>query len=164
VAEQSKGFGKPVHVDKTASKSNQRLQQFAKKFEEHPLSDRFEKTVINPAGVTRMSDVLEDFTEPYLKAVQNHEEREKMFTLAVVAWNAALLPRSEGHTMVDQFLKMLPEQGLVDDGIREMIDEMIQRKLEQFADIRRVIVNMELIDQGKTFHLSVASAPMPNGK
>jgi hypothetical protein len=35
---------------------------------------------------------------------------------------------------------------------------MIERKLDYFADIQRVIVNMELTDQGEDFHLSVASA------
>jgi hypothetical protein len=157
-AKQSKGFGKPVHVAKSDIQSTQQLRKFAKNFENHPLSDRFVGAVINPKGMIRMSDVLEDFTEPYLAIVETHAEREKMFTLAVAAWNAALLPQSESDNMISQFLTSVPDQELATDGLKAILDSMVDRKLQYFDEIKRVIVKIELTNQGDTYHLSVASS------
>ncbi len=39
----------------------------------------------------------------------------------------------------------------------EIIDEMIARKQQFFADNQRLIMDFQLQDTGKSFHLSVAS-------
>ena len=40
---------------------------------------------------------------------------------------------------------------------RDIIDEMISRKQQLFADNQRYILDFQLQDSGKQFHLSVAS-------
>jgi hypothetical protein len=46
---------------------------------------------------------------------------------------------------------------LVQQDTREIIDELIARKQKFFAKNKRYIVDFQLQDAGKQFHLSVAS-------
>ena len=40
----------------------------------------------------KMSDVLEEFVEPYLEFAETEEAYRKLLSVAVVAWNVALFP------------------------------------------------------------------------
>ncbi len=121
------------------------------------MCDRFVEAVINEPGVIRMSEVLEEFLEPYLEMIHTHRERDTLFSLGVFAWNAALLPQSESNDSIKHLLNLATKNDLVASEIQEILDGMIERKLEYFADIRRVIINIELTGQEDDFHLSVAS-------
>src|SRR4051812_46828121 len=50
------------------------------------------KVVYEPAGREKMSEVLEDFIEPYRDMADGENALRKLLTLALLAWNAALLP------------------------------------------------------------------------
>ncbi len=108
-------------------------------------------------GGDPMTAILEKFIEPYLETVETHYDREKIVTVAAAAWNAALLPPPKSGEAIALFLKGLPKHGISEDGIREMMDEMIARKLEHFADVSRVIFKMDWRGQGDAFQLAVAS-------
>ncbi len=106
-----------------------------------------------------MSDVLKDFIEPYKDMVDSDEAQRKLLTMAVLAWNAALLPDDRQKDMIDKAL----DKGLSDlpddirKDVRNFIDVMIARKKAYFSTIRRAIISFELEDRGKDFHLSVLS-------
>ncbi len=108
-------------------------------------------------GGDPMIAILEKFIEPYLETIETHYDREKIVTLAAAAWNAALLPPPKSVEAIELFLKSLPKQGIPEDGIREIMDAMVVRKLEHFADISRIIFKMDWRGQGDTFQLAVAS-------
>lgn len=56
---------------------------------------RDHKFVIEPPGQIKMSDVLLDFVAPYRHFVNTIEAYRKLLLVAVIAWNAALLPECE---------------------------------------------------------------------
>ena len=55
----------------------------------------------------KMSVVIESFVEPYLEMVEEDEAVKRLITLAIVAWNAALLPLEAQATMFDRLLGTL---------------------------------------------------------
>lgn len=159
MAKKSQGFGKPLHqkqADKVHRKALEKLQQ---KVQQGSLGDKFTAMVTNPQGEVKMSEVLEEFVEPYLDFARNRNQREKLFGIAVAAWNLAIMPESDRQQMINRLI----EQGLkgndplAQQDTKEIIDEMICRKQALFADNKRYIVNFQLQDMGKTFHLSVVS-------
>jgi hypothetical protein len=115
--------------------------------------------VIEPAGKEKMSEVLEDFVEPYLDWFEGEEGYRGLLTLALLAWNAALRPEDQQDAMIDDVLaKALPPGS--DEEMREMralVEAMVERKLTDFASNRRAIISFELRNTGGGLHLSVAS-------
>ncbi len=114
-----------------------------------------QKVIFNPDGEVKMSEVLTEFIKPYMKRVNTVDEHRKLLVIAVLAWNAAILPEEKRQEMVNTLLANL--QMPDDKDFRSIIEMMIERKMKHFAEIRRLIVNFELTDLGSSTHLSVAS-------
>ena len=142
------------------TQKRKQLADHKRRLQRGPLRDA--KMRIEPEGQVKMSAVLEDFVEPYLDLVDTGPGRRMLFTLGVLAWNAALRPPEERQAMVDTVLdEGLPAVSEKSRGeLKELVAEMIGRKLDLFPDIRRYIVSHELTDQGHGFYLSVASFPL----
>jgi O6-methylguanine-DNA--protein-cysteine methyltransferase len=113
------------------------------------------KSVINPPGQEKMSEVLGQFIEPYMDAAEDVASMQKLTTIAMVAWNAAILADDRRESFLDSILDAFPKKVRVDAA--RMIEEMIQRTNRYFADNRRQIVNVQVTDTGDGFHLAVAS-------
>jgi hypothetical protein len=117
--------------------------------------------VIEPAGKEKMSEVLEDFIEPYRDTVDGEDDYRKLLTIALIAWNAALMPEGQRAAMIDDLLSagMPPGSDDLLAELRSLVNLMVERKLTHFATNRRAIVSFEVRDTGRNFHLSVASTP-----
>jgi hypothetical protein len=115
--------------------------------------------VLEPRGIEKMSEVLEDFVEPYMHSAETEDDFHKLLTLAVIAWNAALLPDDKSQAIVDDVLG----KGLIGASVDEMIEArnfvnaMIERKKAYFATNKRAIISFNFQDTGTGYHLSVAS-------
>ncbi len=105
----------------------------------------------------KMSEVLEKFVEPYLKFAETEESFRKLIMIAVVAWNASLLPKESQEEMIDSVLEALPPE--VRAECKAIVKELMKRKSRYFAEFRRAVIGFEVRDTGKGFHLEVASTP-----
>ena len=106
-----------------------------------------------------MSDVLEQFVEPYLKFARTAEEQRKLFSLATLAWNAAFLPPGDCEKMIAEVLHAsLPAAAeRVKADAKDIVDMLVVRKRLLFADNTRRIINFEITETADGFHLAVAS-------
>ena len=116
--------------------------------------------IIEPLGYEKMSEVLEEFVEPYLKeAFGNIEHVRKLFLLGMFAWNSALLPENEQQRAVDKFLA----EGLKGATARELIEvkrfinELIARKNADFPGNRRLIRDVQVEARPGDYYISVMS-------
>jgi hypothetical protein len=137
-------------------KQKQHLQRFAKKFLSR-IGDRVDRVVFSPAGAAKMSEVLEEFVEPYVEFADNRSQRQQLLEVAVLAWNLALMPEAERQTMLEEAIDQVTDDAMARQNMQAILDELIGRKLAYFADIRRLIVDFELKDTGREYQLSVAS-------
>jgi hypothetical protein len=113
-----------------------------------------------PAGLAKMSAVLEDFVAPYEDDTATKQELENLFSLGVVAWNLAITPKVERAALMDKFFTdvlKVTDPALVNEG-KDLIQELIDRKEKHFSDNQRVIANFKLqyFAPGK-YNISVAS-------
>jgi hypothetical protein len=117
------------------------------------------RVVYEPSGREKMSDVLDDFIEPYLTVADNEDAYRKLLNLGVLAWNAALLPEDQRRTVIEKTLREgLPGSSKADQAqAQAFIETLIRRKEERFAANQRAIISFVLTDTGDGFHLSVAS-------
>lgn len=118
------------------------------------------KVTVGPAsdGI-KMSDVLEEFVEPYREFVKTKEAYLKLLTVALVAWNVMLFPEKDRLSRLDEVVVTLPEY-VREDG-RQIIEELMVRKERFFAQHRRMIIDFDVADTGEQWHLSVMSTPDP---
>jgi hypothetical protein len=117
------------------------------------------RVVYEPAGVEKMSAVLEDFVEPYRALADTEDGFRNLLNLGMLAWNAALLPEDQRRAMIDEMLAagLSRAPGEVRARARELVEALVRRKEEHFAANRRMIVSFTLTDRGDDYHLSVAS-------
>ncbi|MGG6270529.1 hypothetical protein ACQ4M3_37920 [Leptolyngbya sp. AN03gr2] len=154
-----KGFGKPLEFQQTTKTHQKALKKLQKKLQRSPLGEQVSGIVTSPKNEVKMSEVLEDFVEPYLDFARNRHQREKLFGIAVAAWNLALMPEAERESMIEQLIQhaLQSNDPLAQQDTREILHDLIERKQTLFADNSRYIVEFQLQDLGHTFHLSVAS-------
>lgn len=138
-------------------KQQNRFESLKRKLKQSPF--REDKILIEPDGKAKMSKVLADFVEPYLELVDTGDANRKLLTLAVLAWNASFLPQEEQQAMIDEVLDAgLPAADEeLKAGLKEIVNMLIVRKKIYFSDYTRRIIDFELTDRGKDYHLSVAS-------
>ncbi|MGA2254159.1 MAG: hypothetical protein ABSG53_05805 [Thermoguttaceae bacterium] len=111
-----------------------------------------------PGGV-KMSTVLEEFVEPLADDVEGLEEYRKLLGLGQLAWNAALRGEPERGEMVNELLSTAMPGATVEtlSAGRSIVEALITRKEQHFADLRRPILRFEVFDTGDGWHLNVAS-------
>ena len=135
----------------------ERLQGFKQRLEKDLLQGH--KVVVEPRGVAKMSEVLEAFVEPYLALADTEDAYRKLLMLAWVAWNASFLTEEEQSEMVDDIMsEAMPSATREErEDFRELVSTLVERKRAHFSEYTRRIIDFELTDTGKDYHLSVVS-------
>jgi hypothetical protein len=120
-----------------------------------------EDTVLihEPRGKEKMSEVLEEFAQPYLDLVDDsYEMQNKVMATAVLAWNFTLLPRKARKAAVEDLVSSLSLQDeKMEEDTRRILKDMIERKKRYFRANKRFIISYELSMTKNGFYLSVAS-------
>ena len=114
-----------------------------------------------PAGGIKMSTVLEDFVAPLTDLAEDYEAHSKIISMGVVAWNAALEPAYRRTAFVSSMIDAAMNDATLQDRLtcRELIENLIARKLQHFANYRRPIISYHLDElDGGGLYLSVVSA------
>jgi hypothetical protein len=114
----------------------------------------------SPVGDTKMSEVMWEFLEPYLEDAPTLEMLRKLVSVALVAWNVALLPATESsEEYINGSMQAIPSNLRAD--FKAIVREMIERKQIYFAQYTRPILDYELVDTRQGYHLSVVSLVDP---
>ncbi len=155
---QSKEFQELLKQQKQSKDNQKHLNELAQKVKKGALGSSAVEIVIEPPGAEKMSEVLEEFIDPYIDTVHNIEAHRSLYELAVFAWNISLLPETKQQKMVDQFIgRILLGDPQAQEETKQLISELIMRKKKYFANIKRFIADFTLKGTGKHRHLSVAS-------
>jgi len=112
------------------------------------------KVLVNPAGYEKMSEVLGRFVDPYAQYADSEEDYKRLYSVAVIAWNAALLPPT-GRSMIQKAIQATVSSGGNDAEL--IINELIQRKERYFDEYTRMILHYEIEMEGDGVRVSVAS-------
>jgi len=113
------------------------------------------KILVQPSGQTKMSEVLLEFLEPYSRYWRTKEDLNKLLGVAVIAWNAALLPGNERKEIIENALKAAPHE--IRQDMKAIVDEMIERKETHFAHNTRFIINYQVTMTQKGPHVTALS-------
>ncbi|MGB3294074.1 MAG: hypothetical protein WBB01_13895 [Phormidesmis sp.] len=159
MAKKTKGFSELLKQQRRGKTRQETMQEFADSIKQKPLGEGAIEIVKDPEGQVKMSDVLDEFVEPYEDDRMTLNQRQNLLGIAVIAWNLALLPEAERKNMLKKIIKevLQGEDPLFQQETREIINEMVARKEQLFADNQRYIVSFQLQDLGTELNLTVAS-------
>lgn len=159
MANKSKGFSELLKQQRRGKTRQDAMRDLEDSIQQGPLGKEAISIVRDPKGHAKMSDVLDEFVEPYEDDEMTLDQRQNLYGIAVIAWNLALLPEAERKDMLKKIIKevLKGEDPLFQRETREIINEMVARKDQFFADNQRYIVSYQLQDLGTELNLSVAS-------
>jgi hypothetical protein len=141
--------------NKKALKKQRRMRRLKQRRSRPASIPQHGLAVYDLPGVAKMSEVLLDFVEPYRDLVGTDEALRKLLTVAMVAWNAALLPPSDREELIASTTQAHPPE--MREDYRAILEPLIQRKLAVFPANRRGIVNFDLSMGASGPHLLVTS-------
>jgi hypothetical protein len=108
-----------------------------------------------PRGGRKMSQILLEFVEPYRDSATTEESLQKLLTVAMIAWNAAMLSPSERQRLIQKTAETLPAE--VRGDLQAILESLIARKEKHFSHCRRSILSFELTMRSAGPHLTVLS-------
>jgi len=94
------------------------------------------------------------------------ESKKKALTLAVLAWNLSLMSPVSRWLELRKISKELAtsEDHQLHRDFRFLVRQLITRKKEQYADIKRWIIDFEYIETSHAHHLNVVSTVLQGSK
>lgn len=152
----------PSKSERYQSRRKKELDSFAefKEKQESKLGKTHRHLGNPPKNQRKMSEVLLEFATPVLEEAEDFEDCQFFFSMAVMAWNLALLPAEDQA----EFFKGNPflENPLDKDDVEmaqfctETMQTLIVLKLLQFGKDRRMVEDYQLTENDGDLHLSVA--------
>ena len=140
---------------KRKNKSNEViLKDFAQKV---TAKEEKAKFLLNPKGEVSMSDAVSQLIEPFKEDTTDYNGFRNLVTFGCIAWNASNLPIEEQDDLINKMLAAVPRT--IEDRLEllGLITELMDRKKKLFPKVSRMIVDFKVTDQGKNFHIAVAS-------
>ncbi len=107
------------------------------------------------ADGVKMSEVIEDFLEPYQDSTATAREYRMLLNVGLIAWNLSLFPEQKQSPELDRLIAKLPEEGK--EMGKDLVKKLMARKKQLFSWCRRMVVDFELTDTAGSWHLSVTS-------
>lgn len=117
------------------------------------------KIIWEPRGQVKMSEVITDFIQPFLEFAADEEAREFIVMSAIMAWNTNLLPPNEQKKFIKKFRK---ELGFIDAKLfKSILSAMADYKKENYPELKRYILDYQLLHTKDSMHLNVVSSMQP---
>jgi hypothetical protein len=165
---QAKIRQKKKKPNKQTNTKYKRFQQKVKDgFKQKGISTEDIEFIESPDGV-KMSEVILKLADPLLKQFGDNDNRTKaIISLTILEWNRLMLPEGEREKFQDEMFDTLLPPG---DGA-DMVDSILyinqliaERQKKYFPDIKKIIVDYELITSDGNITLNISSAPVESNR
>jgi hypothetical protein len=113
------------------------------------------------SSLPKLSEQILEYAGPLLDAATNVEAQKRGVQLAIIGWNAAMLPEAKVKELVRPLADGDPR---LERELLGLFLMMMARKHEYFEYDRRVVVDFSLSDTPDGFHLQVASTQARDGQ
>lgn len=118
-----------------------------------------------PSSRPKLSAVIWDYAEPLTDAAAGTVGRKGAAEIAIVCWNAALLPTVKAReTLTIAVRDIAGGDPKLESELQQVLDMMVARKHQYFADDDRLVFDFSLTENNKGLHLMVASSPLTRVK
>ncbi|MFC1714251.1 hypothetical protein ACFL6S_11310 [Candidatus Poribacteria bacterium] len=138
-----------------SSKSHRELLS---KLEEQSIIKR-QETSDPPDSNEAMSEVIMEFIKPFMEYADTYKRVRILLIFACLAWNASMLPDDRAEAELEEMLNDPSFSELHGEGVRELLEGLIERRREHFAHHTRPIADYKLTDTEDGITLSITPFP-----
>ena len=122
-----------------------------------------EPEIPDPSTHRKMSEMISEMAASFVSGGKTPEEKENRLTAACSAWNMAnRSPEIRRHQLeqyIEGYRRFNPAISSSDlANVLNVMESLIERKLEMFPDDKRQIVSAKIVMVGKDYRIEVASA------
>ena len=132
-------------------------------FKQKGISTEGIEFIESPDGV-KMSAVILKLAEPLLKKYGDDDKRIKtIISLTIIEWNRLMLPEDEREKFQDEMIDTLSPPDDEADTVGSILylsDLIAERQKKYFPDLKKLIVDYELIVSDGNITLNISSAPV----
>jgi hypothetical protein len=117
--------------------------------------------IVNPPGTEKMSEVILRFAEPLQDAYG--VVSPTMIQLAILVWNASLLPKDAQQKAIQDIAKVVPQTDR--EARRELLvalSLLLERKAQHCAENKRCIVDYHITESAHRINVDVVSTMAEN--
>jgi len=148
----------------TNTKYKKKKKKIKKEFQQQGIPTEGIEFIEPPDGV-KMSAVILKLAKPLLKQFDDNDKRTKaIISLTIFEWNRLMLPEGEREKFQDEMFDTLLPPGDDDpDMVGSLIhisDLIAERKKKYFPDLKKWIIDYELILSDGDIALNISSALM----
>jgi hypothetical protein len=108
---------------------------------------------IEGSNQEKMSEIILNYAQPLLDASESDEQMKRSIFFAATLWNASFLEEAERNEFIRKMLIATDDQQNKDD----VVEYFLARKAELYPDVKRVVIDYELVETEHSFHLNVVS-------
>ncbi len=106
-----------------------------------------------------LARVIVEFAEPMLKHCASYAAREEAISYAILAWNLALESEAGREAALQEMLAQLPAEK--EPEISALMQFLLRRKQELFADNRFLVVDYTLDRRGDRMQIEMTTKYIP---
>jgi hypothetical protein len=112
-------------------------------------------------GLRKMSEIILEYAEEFLKLTDTRSEKEDVIELAIAAWNIALADADKRFNLMDHFISDVCGVEKNSDHWKRMVSVLIiliNKKLEEYPLDDRPILDYEFVKLNSGgYHLNIIS-------
>jgi hypothetical protein len=161
---QAKIRQKKKKPSKQTNTKYKRLQQKVKDGLEQPGIPTESIEFIEALDGVKMSEVILKLADPMLKEYGDNDKQIKtIISLTIIEWNRIMLPKDVGEKFQDEMIDTLSSEVGEADTVGSIlyISKLIaERQKKYFPDLKRLILDYELIVSEGDITLNISSAPV----
>ncbi|MEM6398663.1 MAG: hypothetical protein AAF757_00300 [Cyanobacteria bacterium P01_D01_bin.116] len=160
MARKSSSFKELLAEKRAVQDKFKMVERIKQKAQSGDYGEQVKDVIIDPEGHEKMSDVLDEFIEPYLATVKNIPDYKTLLMMGTIAWNASVVPEDKQEKVLKLMTNELLANSPVDiwEDTLSIINKLVARKKKYFASIKRYVVDYTVRDTGRDYHLSVVSS------
>jgi hypothetical protein len=122
---------------------------------------RTPEIIINTSPKIKMSELISEYASDYINMGENTKERQSYLNGACTAWNIANLDEKHREEAIRRVIEGYKRTNPGTDDVENLeqdLRKLIQKKLEMFPDIKKVIIDamIEPISETK-YRINIAS-------
>ncbi|HLP91750.1 MAG TPA: hypothetical protein VK184_24580 [Nostocaceae cyanobacterium] len=163
MAKKSKGFRELLRERINLQEREENLQALQDQVYENSRKSKKKTVLVATQDGEKMSDILKRFVAPYIQDLDNFDEVEYYFNIAILAWNMTFTPEEKHQSLIQKFLRSTPPGDKdFQREVRQTIRELIERKKMYFSDVKRIITDFRLVETTNEYSLAVAYKMVDN--
>lgn len=100
MARKSSGFKELLAEKRAMQDKFKMVERIKQQVQSGDYGEQVKDVIIDPEGYEKMSDVMNEFIEPYSATINNISDYKTLLMMGAIAWNASVVPEDKQEAVL----------------------------------------------------------------